>query len=124
MLAHVKKIQKNYKIQLRLVKNSTFLLVYDGPYRDARWQPNWQPMAAEAGDGGGGDGGCGGAAAVAGKYMPRARNAICCAGFTMSNLQMKVDRMMRECGVPWTEARIRYVRLFCALRTCNATLRS
>ena len=31
MLAHVKKIQKNYKIQLRLVENSTFLLVYDDP---------------------------------------------------------------------------------------------
>ncbi len=31
------------------------------------------------------------AAAAAGVYMSRAHNAISCAGFTMSNLQMKGD---------------------------------
>jgi hypothetical protein len=28
----------------------------------------------------------------------------------------KVARILRDCGVPWTAARIRYVRVYCAIR--------
>jgi hypothetical protein len=34
----------------------------------------------------------------------------------MCELQSKVQRILRECGVPWTAARLRYCRLYCCLR--------
>jgi hypothetical protein len=40
-------------------------------------------------------------------------NLIC---MTMCELVAKVARIMRECGVPMTRARIRYVRLHCQVQ--------
>jgi len=34
----------------------------------------------------------------------------------MCLLHAKVKRMLRQCGVPWTAARTRYVYLYCSLR--------
>ena len=34
----------------------------------------------------------------------------------MCRLETKVGRILRECGLPWTAARIRYVRLYCVSR--------
>ena len=38
------------------------------------------------------------------------------ACLVMCNLFDKVARILRDCGVPWTAARIRFVRLYCSLR--------
>jgi hypothetical protein len=34
----------------------------------------------------------------------------------MCKLITKVGSILRECGLPWTTPRMRYVRLYCALR--------
>ena len=34
----------------------------------------------------------------------------------MCNLFDKVARILRDCGVPWTAARIRYAHVYCAIR--------
>jgi hypothetical protein len=34
----------------------------------------------------------------------------------MCNLFDKVARILRDCGVPWTAARIRFVRVYCMVR--------
>ena len=34
----------------------------------------------------------------------------------MCNLFDKVARILRDCGVPWTAARIRFVRVYCIMR--------
>ncbi len=36
--------------------------------------------------------------------------------FIMCELQSMVARILRQCGVPWSAARLRYLRLYCALR--------
>ena len=34
----------------------------------------------------------------------------------MCNLFNLVERILRDCGVPWTAARIRYAHVYCAIR--------
>ena len=34
----------------------------------------------------------------------------------MCNMFDKVARILRDCGVPWTAARIRYAQVYCAIR--------
>ncbi len=34
----------------------------------------------------------------------------------MCKLASKVESILRECGLPWTAARLRYVRLYCVSR--------
>ena len=38
------------------------------------------------------------------------------ACLVMCNLFDKVARILRDCGVPWTAARTRFVRVYCILR--------
>ena len=71
--------------------------------RAAAWGAAW-------GRGGGGGGG-GGAVCT---YISREGAKPIC--LTMCELVAKVARIMRECAVPMTPARIRYVRLHCKVR--------
>jgi hypothetical protein len=56
--------------------------------------------------------GSGGGGGDCGVYVARGQ----CPCLIMSQLHAKVARILRECGVPWTAARTRYARLYCALR--------
>ena len=47
-------------------------------------------------------------------YINRYMVNITC--LIMCNLFAKVARILRECGVPWTAARIRFARVYCAIR--------
>jgi hypothetical protein len=40
----------------------------------------------------------------------------------MCELHSKVARILRQCGVPWSAARLRYLRLYCALRHLDGRL--
>jgi hypothetical protein len=67
-------------------------------------------LAPRGGGTGGGDGGCCGVCI----YISREGAKPIC--LTMCELIAKVSRIMRECGVPMTRARIRYVRLHCQVK--------
>jgi hypothetical protein len=48
-------------------------------------------------------------------YMSRGDNCMR-ASIIMCELHSIVARILRQCGVPWSAARLRYLRLHCALR--------
>ena len=51
---------------------------------------------------------------VAGLYESMWQASSAC--LVMCNLFDKVARILRHCGVPWTAARIRFVRVYCMVR--------
>ena len=51
---------------------------------------------------------------VAGLYESMWQASSAC--LVMCNLFDKVARILRHCGVPWTAARTRFVRVYCILR--------